>query len=285
MEKRNSVVLLSIFFSFLVGGCATHSGVNFQGGDVTQAGLRSTVEELKKSEKDNLLWYLDAGIIAKNAREYQLSNYYFDKAEKKIKEYDLQILAGKALANIGSVLTNDNVMPYTPRIYEGVMLNTYKGINSMVMGRFDDARIEFNRALERQRRAKEFFQKEIARKRKEMEKSSSKNDGEEENDRARSAAEDSRTRDVIDQNYTNLFAFKSYPDFVNPFITYIAGLFFLLDGDYDKSADLLKESYGMIVDNEEGADYVKNDLLLALNGMNKIDPDTLSRHYASGCCP
>ena len=56
------------------------------------------------------------------------------------------------------------------------------------------------------------------------------------------------------KKYSNLYAFKAYPDFINPFTVYIAGLFFLSEGDYAKAAILLKETYGMVEENPVVAD-------------------------------
>jgi hypothetical protein len=43
---------------------------------------------------------------------------------------------------------------------------------------------------------------------------------------------------------------------VNPFSNYLAGIFFNLVGDYSKAEQILKESYGMVSDNE----YIAQDL-------------------------
>lgn len=51
------------------------------------------------------------------------------------------------------------------------------------------------------------------------------------------------------ERYSNLGEFEAYPDFVNPFTTYLAGLFFSMNGDYNKASDLLKETYGMVKEN------------------------------------
>ena len=58
---------------------------------------------------------------------------------------------------------------------------------------------------------------------------------------------------------------------------YLAGIYFLNVGDYDKANELLKETYGMIKGIDRGSDYVKSDLLLA----NKMKSSILPRqkHY------
>ncbi len=58
----------------------------------------------------------------------------------------------------------------------------------------------------------------------------------------------------------------------------MAGLFFISTGDYAKATDILKETYGMIKDNEEASNFVKSDLEYALKAsasMNTAD----RQHY------
>jgi len=61
---------------------------------------------------------------------------------------------------------------------------------------------------------------------------------------------------LLAQKYPNLYNFQAYPDFVNPFATYLAGVYFNLVGDHSKAVDLLKESYGMV----GGNPFIAEDL-------------------------
>jgi len=279
-----SIVVGSIVFVGCAGTTPDLGKIGKSGSyesSVKTGNYKEFVKELKKDPKDDLLWYLDAGLISKYAKDYNATTVFFDKSEDKIKQYDKEILLGTALANVGSVLTNDTFMDYRPRIYEGIMVNTYKGMSFLNNGDKVNARIEFNRALERQRRAKEFFAKEISKEqaqidKEEMEKAKKKKVN---SKKLKSASTNEKTRNSIEQKYSNLFAFKAYPDFVNPFSSYMAGLFFMTDGDYAKATDILKETYGMIKDNEAGADYVKADLEYALNA-SSVQSMKNSKHYA-----
>jgi hypothetical protein len=134
------------------------------------------------------------------------------------------------------------------------MVNVYKALNFMVEKEFDLARVEFNRALDRQRRAKEKFNKEISKLRAELEK-------EEQNEFSKSNVENPETAELLAEKYPNLHNFEAYPDFVNPFATYLAGVFFNLVRDHSKAVDLLKESYGMVGDNG----YIAEDLSVTEN--------------------
>ncbi len=254
-----------------LGNSADYASVQKAGG------YKKLAKKLTKQEKDDLLWYLDAGLVSRYAQDFNQSIYFFDKSEGKIKQYDEEILAQKFLANTGAVLTNDTFMDYRPKIYEGIMVNTYKGMDFMNQQDVASARIEFNRALERQRRAKEFFAKEIEREKHEIKKEANKKLKKKnvsidphQRKQAKKTITNKKTEDVIMQKYSNLFAFKPYPDFVNPFASYMSGLYFISAGDYAKAADILKETYGMIKDDEPAAPYVKEDLKYALKAASSL---------------
>ena len=124
---------------------------------------------------------------------------------------------------IGSTMVNDNIIPYRGQEYDGIMVNTYKALNFMAEGKMDLARVEFNRALDRQRRAKENFSQEIDKLRSQLE-------AKDQNDFSKANVENPKIDELLTQKYPNLHNFEVYPDFVNPFTTYLAGIYFNLEG-------------------------------------------------------
>jgi len=178
------------------------------------------------------------------------------------------------------LLTNDTFMDYRPRIYEKIMVNTYKAIDFILLNDKQNARIELNRALVRQDRAKDFFKKEIALKKKELDKQAQNElkKKKAKGDNLNSMANNKQAKDIIEKKYSNLFAFKPYPDFVNPFTSYLAGIYFLNVGDYGKATDLLKECYGMVKGLDEGDVYVKSDFKLADSLKSSIK--ARDKHYS-----
>lgn len=122
------------------------------------------------------------------------------------------------------------------------MVNTYKALNYASLHDSANTRVEFNRALDRQRRAKDYFRSEIQKKEANLEK------------------ENKEAEDTVYKQYDSLLNdFKAYPDFINPFTTYMAGVYFLLDGDTVKARDLLKESMEMQPSNKQ----IKSDYKLS----------------------
>ncbi len=207
-----------------------------------------------KPSGDDLLWRLHDASIQRIVSNFTQSNLEFDAAEEMIKYYDLEFKGADVVA---TTAINDNALPYRGTSYDAIMVNVYKGINFMSLGKNDLARVEFNRALDRQRRAKERYNEQIAKRREELEKDKSLPT------EAKKNANNSAIRKEIEEKYSNVFEFEAYPDFVNPFATYMAALFSLLDGDNSKAVDLFKETYGMAPDNK----YLAKDLEIADTGL------------------
>ena len=215
----------------------------------------------KNPKGEDLLWVVQLGTVERIRQNYQKSTECFDKAEEMLKYYDEQSKIGDI---IGSTVASDNVIPYRGEEYDGIMINIYKALNFMAEGKMDLARVEFNRALDRQRRAKEKFSEEINKLKSELEQK------QQQNKFSKSNVENPKTRELLAQKYPNLYNFQAYPDFVNPFATYLAGIYFNLVGDHSKAVDLLKESYGMVGNNA----YIAEDLSITdeiLDGKGRVE--------------
>jgi len=240
------------------------------------------VEILDDNETDDLLWTYKAGTAAFDEKRFRRSTEIFDISEKLIKTYDEEILAGKFAASVASLLANDTFMDYRPRIYEKIMVNTFKGIDFMLLGDFANARVEFNRAMVRQDRAKSFFAKEIQQTKKKIKKEQQeklkKKGAKGSTKEYKKTIRNKKTRSEIEKRYSNLFAFRPYRDFVNPFSTYMAGLYFYNVHDYRKAEERWKEAYGMIRKLEKGAGIVKRDLRLAIAAKRR-GRKRYPRHY------
>lgn len=204
---------------------------------------------------DGLLWCLNAASAALAAGEYKRAVDLLDRAEALSGDADLEGVLSKTGGAVAEILVNRNVLGYEPRQYDRIFINSYKALAFLAMGDMDNARVELNRAFDRQRRAVEFFQAEIAR--------------------ARDAAERQRTGSNLDvqriaqasheqaARMADEEQWKPYPDYVNPLATYLNGLFFLLAGhdagDLDKALNSLRRVRGMIGDNP----YLEQDIALA----------------------
>lgn len=250
-----SGVILALF----LGGCATkQEQASFE--TLIKSGDYQSASNLSQSNIDNFgsdknLWILESAISKRNLHEYNSSNYFFDKYEEIFKaQNDNENLLTKGGATLTSTLVNDSVLEYQSKYYEIIMVNSYKALNFMALNRYDDARVEFNRAIDRQRRAKEYFQSEIDR---EQEKLDKKRYEEQQKHRDTDFDRNIKSKEldsVLNQKYSTIYNFEPYPKYINPFTTYMAGLFFLLQKDYPKATDLLKEAYSMTKNRVIGED-------------------------------
>lgn len=215
---------------------------------------RSNIDEDDRYDIDNLLWYLGMGSALLFAQESNTSIKAFDESEELMKHYREQILASDVSQTLRSVFINDTTRPYIGAEYDGIMANTYKAIGYMSLEDMDAARVEFNRAIDRQRRAKEFFARMIEKQRQEMQKKEQEERVRGNNVYVSRTLENPELTARLRQNYPSLYAFKPYPDFINPMTTYLAGIFAIADQNYGKAETLLKEAYGMMSDNPDVSD-------------------------------
>lgn len=247
---------LLVLLSILLTGCnAPKSNLSKFNKYFNQSDLDDSAEfalsKISKSEKpkgEDLLWTLQLASVERMKKNYKASADYFDKSEEMLNYFDYQ---NEALDSAASVVVGDNIVPYVGQEYDGIMVNTYKALDFMALGENDLARVEFNRALDRQRRAQEKYAKEIAKLKEEIDKEDSKKDS-----RAKQNVDNPEIEKILTEKYPGLYEFKAYPDFVNPFTNYMAGVFFNLIGDHTKAATFVKETYGMVSDNT----YVADDL-------------------------
>ncbi len=220
---------------------------------------------LATDKKPELLWSLQAGTALAASGQFALSNQMFDAAEDLAKEEDTEHLARKGLEKLTATLVNNNLNRYSPTVYDGVMVNTYKALNSMFLADAQSARIEFNRAADRQRRAEEHFRSKIQAQKKKLSEEQAKTEKPAPVDALKpNRAEAEQT---VYQAYPELQDWQVYPDFVNPYTDYLHGLYFMLGSsdkdDLGKARDSLRRVAGMNPNNKA----VKTDLQVVNNLM------------------
>jgi len=252
-------------------------GAYFDGSDYEKSieFAQSKISKSKNPKREDLLWTLQLGTLERLRQNHRESNNYFDRSEEMLNFFEYQ---NAAVDSVAAIVVNENIVPYLGEEYDGIIVNTYKALNFMALGENDQARVEFNRALDRQRRAKEKFAREIKKLQNELDKEQEK-----EGSQVKENVDNPEIDQLITNRYPGLYEFEAYPDFVNPFTTYIAGVFFNLVGDHSKAVTFLKESYGMVSDNE----YVAQDLAVTekvLDGQAELK-DTVWVIFENGLGP
>lgn len=268
---------LTVFFTLFFSGCASLTNANrndiatFDNLIINNICDFSLVDKKLKNGDDIILWTIQGGTLSRNCGDFNKSINYFDEAEYHYKyDVDLIGLLSTARYKTSSLLINNNANPYEGNIYEKILVNTYKGLNFLALNDKENARVEFNRALERQIIAKEYFNKEIESQTKTNE-NNFKTLGQKEvnynvaKEREAIAYYQQTGRRVKPQtiSFNNNIQDKllesfmanpnslAYPDFVNPFTTYISALFLMLDGSYERAYSLFRENLEMDPNNPQ----------------------------------
>jgi len=256
IKIKSLFFIVTIAFSF--SGCAPKEAMVAGDTLVANGSYKAAAEVYSKeidtndrTQRNNLLWQLNSGLAYRFDGNNSASIAAFDESEWLIKHYQEQLLGADVGQGTSSILVNDTTRPYFGTQYDGVMANTYKAIDYMAMGNAEGARVEFNRAIDRQRRAKAFYAKMIEKNREAIDNEAKSDNNGVNTDDSMPAAEE-----ALQEKYPSLYAFEAYPDFINPMVSYMAGIFAMSEGDYKKAEGLLKEAYGMNQNNS----YIADDL-------------------------
>ncbi|WP_165855901.1 COG3014 family protein [Marinobacter sp. JSM 1782161] len=181
----------------------------------------------------------------------------FDRAEDGMKYLDTEGFASAASENVMSVLVNESTRDYRALMSEAILVNTYKGLSFLALGNTADARVEFNRADDRTRRAVDFFSEEIAEQKRAL-----RNDPA--NARMVQQSIDSGSmRSVLSSHYGDPGGWSVYPDYIVPASTYLHGLYFLATGQGSSDIERAATSLQRVAQMAPGNATLKADATLA----------------------
>ncbi|MFT6927108.1 MAG: hypothetical protein ACJAZP_002737 [Psychromonas sp.] len=260
-------ILPLVLSSIVLSGCTSITQSNQEKaftGAISQGDVASAINYAKNEASidpetglpDDLLWALQSGTILYGNGSYKESIVYFDAAEDVMRIEDTEGVVADSTQTAGSLFGNDAMLDYEQTQYDGVMANYYKAWSFWNLGDTQNARVEWNRAEERQRRAVQYFKSEILDQKEEL----AKEDGEKTEGIKKAVESDATNKALSGAGINNTW--QSYDGYINPAVTYAGGLFFMLNGeshsDYQKSADLLQRVYSITNDPS-----VKTDLQMA----------------------
>ena len=97
-----------------------------------------TLEALKFSERDKILYYLDKGVLLRMQGEFGESNRALEQTKAMIEKLDAISLREQATA----VSVNDSMRSYLPPVFERAMLHTIMALNYLELGDRNGARVE-----------------------------------------------------------------------------------------------------------------------------------------------
>lgn len=201
----------------------------------------------------NLDEQLNGGTSLFLAKKSELSAKMFENASGQIQK-DIESLGiGRSAVE---VLANASIVDYNPMIMDGIYVQSYTILNALAQNNKDEAKIQVNRAYNIQQKAVDEFNKEIQKLKEENAKDIAQMQ------RTEKAANKKNIADVM-SNYKEFERWNGYKNFVNPYVTYISGLYLMTNGhsnsDFEDASNYMKRVSGMVQNNS----FVKQDLSLA----------------------
>ncbi len=215
----------------------------------------SVFPEKSAKGRQEVLISLERGIILQAMGEFGPSSKAFGRAVEKIRRYeDMAVIsATKGTSQLGSLLVNEQVMPYEGEAFEKVLVHGFGAVNYLMMGDLEGARVEIRNAYTRQ---KQLYEKHYT----ELEKAKQNPAGADWNraflssdpqgyDRLRSAAAS------VQSIYQNAFAY------------YISSLVYELNGEPDEAYIDLKKAIDAAPDSRS----IQGDLIRLSRELNFIE--------------
>ena len=252
----------------LISGCAGMADIKgardfmepySQGDYLAAAGTLGGETALDYDEK-NLLTSLQVGMALRAAGGYEASQIAFDRAESELLWKSDEITSVDELLSAGfTLITNDLARSYQGNIYDGVLVNTFKAMNAVYLGDMDRARIELNRAEQRQTNAVEQLAVKVRALGEDPpeEEESRKTQGEQVD---RAFADVWKPDSPVGKRLAAVEALGEYRDLRNPFTDWLHGIFRLATGEANRASNLFRDA--AVLDGRNNQ-YVLADLLQA----------------------
>jgi uncharacterized protein len=250
MNSRNipAVIFMMAAFSLMLTGCSTIFDARkqkleimekYDAGDYDGAALL-IAEKAKARENtgDGIMWLLDEGTIEFDQGKFKPSLEAFRKAEKQVNEYDrrAQISVRDSSSEIGSAFTNSNAIAYRGMCRDRVLLNVYKSLDYFALGRTEGALVELRRARYAQKSVAAKFREEIEQEQKKVNKQNAKNRQSGGNSTItfkKLSAGSAELRKI--QKETEAHSNKTYRDFMNPFVSYMSAIGYLIENNFGEA--------------------------------------------------
>ena len=149
IQKRFRLLLL-LLTSLFLSSCATYYQQNeafnksFASGDMQMANKHLDANKRLQANRNRVLYLVNKGTLAWMQQDYTLANTYFNEADLFIED-QRKNLGSKALA----IVSNPSVKPYKPEDFENVLINYYKAIGYLQLGKNQEALVECRRVNEK----------------------------------------------------------------------------------------------------------------------------------------
>ena len=199
----------------------------------------------------------------------------FDDAARRIDDYEAAAKIS-ATSETAALFTNQANLPYRGRAYDKVMLHTYQALNYLQLADPDAARVELNRALQRQRDAVQANAKRIEEAQKLAAEARSGGVQDEQGrqgssydvDRAKSDPRTSAGIGNIESKFNA--AILPYGDYVNPFTTFLDALVFTHQGTDASDLERARKSWERVVNFAPQNLYARADYIAVEPDLQRV---------------
>ena len=265
--------LLSAAFIVVLSGCSGSplrsydaelkgTVVQVQAGAIPQAleGLeKNNASMFASTDKDgkpiiddkdkDILYFLEKGELLNLQSKYREGRDTWLKADEVVRSWEdgYRTNATELLDSVGSYLVSDRVRRYDGQDYEKVALSTRLTLNHIMLGDFDNARVEMKKTVERETLIKSFREKEYDKLKEEGEKNQVKTDTKQLGEKGYPMAE-------LDTPEVN----QLKNGFQNAFSHYLAGYFFDVTGEPSMAEPGYRNALTLQPDNKLASEGLKN---------------------------
>jgi len=260
-----------ILFIFFTTGCANYQRKIEENTRLYQSGKyedasKKFAQQSKKKQRGNdaLLFRLEHSAALRMANHLDDADEVLLEADGMIRHFEETGPNVRLGQETVAAFSNPANIRYEGWMTDRIMVSTYLGVDNMLRGDWDAARVHLNKAYQRQQDAVEKNKKKLEKEQAEYRQDRRVND----------ALSSPTTQNQLSSMYQNLKTLKPLADYVNPFTSYMRGLFFLWCGedsaDWEMGRKALEQAYVMSGKNS----YIGKDYLLAEKIASGENPNT-----------
>lgn len=199
---------------------------------------------------DRLIWQLEHAAVLRGMQKNAEAQDVLEAAAATLEAWDEQaeVLISKEAAATFSDLS---ALPYRGRGIDRIMLHTYRSLNFLEAGKTDAARVALNAAFQAQSEAVERNREYI--------RAACENAEENEVDLA-GLADNQSVANAIEEGKNGLAEFAAYADYVNPFTTWLHGIYFLHAGTDSGDYERARKSLERVAQMEPQNSFIREDI-------------------------
>jgi hypothetical protein len=238
LKTLTFVPIVSLSLLIAISGCSSLQNYTYKVAPARASivagnfqGALATFPEDSAEGKDEVLIRLERGMILQDLGEFDKSSAEFEQAAGRIKEIDDRavISASKTASQAGTLLINEQIMPYEGQDFEIILLHALNAMNYLMKGDLEGARVEVRKSYERQTQLSEKHEKELQEAQKDT----------------HSADWESSFAQADRQGYEGLKekAVSVYGVYHNAFASYISALVYELGGESDDAYIDIKKAF------------------------------------------